>query len=121
VQEDRLAAARRLVADCRAVVVLKGSGTVVATPGGRLAINPTGDARLATAGTGDVLAGWTGGLWSAQSPPDDAAAAGELAFEVAAAAAFVHGRACAFAGGGRRPVVAGELAALMARAVDALG
>jgi hydroxyethylthiazole kinase-like uncharacterized protein yjeF len=121
VQEDRLAAARRLAADCRAVVVLKGSGTVVATPGGRLAINPTGDARLATAGTGDVLAGWTGGLWSAQSPPDDAAAAGELAFEVAAAAAFVHGRACAFAGGGRRPVVAGELAALMARAVDALG
>ncbi|MGN6529790.1 MAG: NAD(P)H-hydrate dehydratase [Burkholderiaceae bacterium] len=129
VQADRLAAARRLAADCRAVVVLKGSGTVVAAPDGRLSINPTGDARLATAGTGDVLAGWIGGLWSAQPRADagDAVAArqqaegaNELAREVAVAAAFVHGRACAFAPGDRRPIVAGELAALMARTVDAL-
>ena len=72
VQADRFAAARRLAADTGAVVVLKGSGTLVATPDGRVAVNPTGDARLATAGTGDVLAGWIGGLWSAQPPHDDA-------------------------------------------------
>jgi hydroxyethylthiazole kinase-like uncharacterized protein yjeF len=119
VQADRLAAARRLAADCRAVVVLKGSGTVVSAPDGRVRVNPTGDARLASAGTGDVLAGWIGGLWSAQSRTD-AVDAVELAREVATAAVFVHGRACAFAPGDRRPVVAGELAALMARAVDAL-
>jgi hydroxyethylthiazole kinase-like uncharacterized protein yjeF len=117
VQSDRLAAARRLAADTGAVVVLKGSGTLVAAPDGRVAVNPTGDARLATAGTGDVLAGWIGGLWSAQPPADDATA---LAFDVARAAAWLHGRACGFAAGDRLPLVAGELTALMARAAHAL-
>ena len=117
VQADRFAAARRLAAELGAVVVLKGSGTLVAMPDGRVAVNPTGDARLATAGTGDVLAGWTGGLWSAQ--PADAAAL-ELAFDVARAAAWIHGRACDFAAGDRLPLVAGELAAHMARAAQAL-
>ena len=119
VQGDRLAAARRLAADTGAIVVLKGSGTLVAMPDGRVAINPTGDARLATAGTGDVLAGWIGGTWSAQPPPDDAAAL-ELAFAVARAAAWIHGRACDFTAGDRLPLVAGELAAHMARAVQTL-
>ncbi len=117
VQADRFAAARRLAADTGAVVVLKGSGTLVACPDGRLAVNPSGDARLASAGTGDVLAGWIGGLWSAQ-PPTDAAA--DLAFAVAQAAAWLHGRACDFAPGDRLPLVAGELAALMARATRSL-
>ena len=118
VQADRFAAVRRLAADTGAVVVLKGSGTLVAAPDGRVAINPTGDARLSTAGTGDVLAGWIGGLWSAQPPTDDAVA---LAFDVARAAAWLHGRACDFTAGDRLPLVAGELAALMARAANALG
>ena len=117
VQADRFAAARKLAADTGAVVVLKGSGTLVAAPDGRVAVNPTGDARLATAGTGDVLAGWTGGLWSAQPAADDAMA---LAFEVARAAAWLHGRACDFTAGDRLPLVAGELAAHMARAVQSL-
>ena len=116
VQADRFSAARRLAAELGAVVVLKGSGTLVAAPDGRVAVNPTGDARLATAGTGDVLAGWIGGLWSAQ--PDSAAAI-DLAFEVARAAAWLHGRACDFAAGDRLPLVAGELAALMTRAAAA--
>jgi ADP-dependent NAD(P)H-hydrate dehydratase / NAD(P)H-hydrate epimerase len=121
VQADRLGAARRLAADSGAIVVLKGSGTLVAMPGGRVAINPTGDARLASAGTGDVLAGWIGGLWSAQPPAGDAAAAApESAFAVARAAAWIHGRACDFTPGDRLPLVAGELAALMARAAHAL-
>ena len=117
VQADRFAAARKLAADTGAVVVLKGSGTLVAAPDGRVAVNPTGDARLATAGTGDVLAGWTGGLWSAQPPAEDALA---LAFAVACAAVWIHGRACDFAAGDRLPLVAGELAAHMARAAQAL-
>ena len=117
VQADRLAAARRLAADTGAVVVLKGSGSLVATPDGRVAVNPTGDARLATAGTGDVLAGWIGGLWSAQ-PADDAAVG--LAFAVARAAAWIHGRGGDLAHGTRLPLVAGELAAQMARAVRSL-
>jgi len=117
VQADRLAAARRLAADTGAVVVLKGSGTLVAAPDGRIAINPTGDARLATAGTGDVLAGWLAGMWSAQPPQDDALA---QAFDVARAAAWLHGQACAGGAGARLPLVAGELAAAIARVTHAL-
>ena len=117
VQADRFAAARRIAADTGAVVVLKGSGSLVATPDGRVAVNPTGDARLATAGTGDVLAGWIGGLWSAQPADDDAVG---LAFAVARAAAWIHGRGGDLAHGTRLPLVAGELAAQMARAVRSL-
>ncbi len=124
VQADRLAAARRLAADTGAVVVLKGSGSVIASPDGGLAINPTGDARLATAGTGDVLAGWIGGTWSAQPPTaagaDAHADARSLAQRVAAAAVFVHGRACDFVSADRLPLVAGDLAPAIARAVGAL-
>ncbi len=57
VQADRLAAARALADRLGAVMVLKGSGTVVVAADGSAWINPTGSARLATAGTGDVLAG----------------------------------------------------------------
>lgn len=64
VQSDRLQAAEQLAERWRATVVLKGSGTVIATPGERSWINGSGNAALATAGTGDVLAGWIGGLWS---------------------------------------------------------
>jgi hydroxyethylthiazole kinase-like uncharacterized protein yjeF len=117
VQRDRLAAARRLAADTGAVVVLKGSGTVVATPDGRAAINPTGDARLATAGTGDVLAGWIGGAWSGQARTD---AVVEQAFDVARAAAWIHGRAAELAPLDRAPLVAGELAGAMAGALQSL-
>ncbi len=117
VQADRFAAARRLAVELHAVVVLKGSGTLVAAPDGRVAVNPTGDARLATAGTGDVLAGWIGGLWSAQPAEADPI---DLAWAVARAAAWIHGRACDFAAGDRLPLVAAELAAHMARAAQAL-
>ena len=63
-QADRLGAARELAARCRAVVVLKGSGTVIAGADGTPRINATGNASLASAGTGDVLAGWIGGRWA---------------------------------------------------------
>lgn len=62
VQADRLGAARRLAERYQCVVVLKGSGTVIADPHVLPCINPTGNARLASAGTGDVLAGLIGAL-----------------------------------------------------------
>ncbi len=65
VQANRLHAARELAARFQCVVVLKGSGTVMAAPDRPLVVNPTGNARLATAGTGDVLAGLLGAALAA--------------------------------------------------------
>ncbi|MFN8026408.1 MAG: NAD(P)H-hydrate dehydratase [Acidimicrobiia bacterium] len=78
---DRLAAARSLAAASGAVVLLKGPGTVIATPDGATVVNPTGGAALATAGSGDVLTGIIAGFL----------ARGLAAFEAAGAAAWVHG------------------------------
>ncbi|HVE52379.1 MAG TPA: ADP/ATP-dependent (S)-NAD(P)H-hydrate dehydratase, partial [Ramlibacter sp.] len=83
VQADRLAASRDLAARFGSVVILKGSGTVVAAPDGRTWINPTGNARLAIAGTGDVLAGMVAARL----------AAGEEAATAAVAAVYLHGLA----------------------------
>lgn len=60
VQKDRLAAAEELAQQSQSVVVLKGSGSIMSQTGRTSVINPTGNARLATAGTGDVLAGLIG-------------------------------------------------------------
>jgi hydroxyethylthiazole kinase-like uncharacterized protein yjeF len=64
VQADRLAAAQQLAERHRCTVILKGSGSIIATAGQRPAINSSGSAALATAGSGDVLAGWIAGLWA---------------------------------------------------------
>ena len=58
------------------MVVLKGTGTVIAAPDGRLTINPTGNAALATGGTGDVLGGMIGALLAQHLPGYEAALAG---------------------------------------------
>jgi NAD(P)H-hydrate epimerase len=62
VQQDRVSAAQRLAEQYGAITVLKGCGTVVADPAGRYAICPLGNPGMATAGTGDVLAGVIGAL-----------------------------------------------------------
>ncbi len=85
IQGDRLTAAQSLANQLGCTVILKGSGSVIASPGHTPAINPSGSAALATAGTGDVLAGWLGGLW-AQQPQATAHA-------LACAATFWHGLA----------------------------
>ncbi|MEU3574219.1 NAD(P)H-hydrate dehydratase, partial [Kitasatospora sp. NPDC036755] len=79
----RLTTARRLAAGYRATVLLKGSTTVVADPGGAVRVNPTGTSWLATAGSGDVLAGLAGSLLAAGLAPLDAASV----------AAYLHGLA----------------------------
>ena len=83
VQADRLGAARELAGRYGAAVVLKGSGSVIAAPDGSVRINPTGNARLAIAGTGDVLAGMIAARM----------AGGEDAFTAASAAVYLHGLA----------------------------
>jgi hydroxyethylthiazole kinase-like uncharacterized protein yjeF len=60
VQSNRVEAGMQLAKITQAVVVLKGSGTVICSPDLKPVINSTGNARLATAGTGDVLAGLIG-------------------------------------------------------------
>lgn len=99
VQTDRLAAARALAEKFQAVVVLKGSGSVIAAPDGLPIINGSGNAALASPGTGDVLAGWLGALW--------AQADGQPALQVAALAVAEHGAAAEPQPGG--PLRAGDL------------
>jgi hydroxyethylthiazole kinase-like uncharacterized protein yjeF len=76
VQADRVAQARRLAAKYSAWVVLKGAGTVVSSPDGRWSVNGSGNAGLATAGTGDVLAGMIGALLAQGLDMDDAVRGG---------------------------------------------
>ena len=106
VQRDRLAAARSLAARYAGVVVLKGTGTVIAAPDGRLAINPTGNAALATGGTGDVLGGIIGALLAQHLPRYEAALAG----------VYLHGLAAdtlSAQGHGPAGLTAGELAPMV--------
>lgn len=81
VQNNRLAVAQTLAQRFACVVVLKGSGTVIAAPRQAPFINPTGNARLATAGTGDVLAGMLGARL----------AAGQSELSAACDAVYQHG------------------------------
>ncbi|HEV2639293.1 MAG TPA: NAD(P)H-hydrate dehydratase [Actinocrinis sp.] len=94
-----LAAVHDLVGRTGATVLLKGPTTVIAGPGrSPVRVNPTGTAALATAGSGDVLAGLCGGLLAAGLDPVDAASAG----------AYLHGLAGRIAAR-RGPVSAGDL------------
>jgi len=103
--DDRLDAARALAAEAGAVVLLKGPTTVVADPEGTVRIVTTGDSRLATAGTGDVLSGIIGALLARGVRPLDAAAAG----------AWLHGTAASL--GPEAGLVAGDLLGLLPAAL----
>jgi NAD(P)H-hydrate epimerase len=89
VEHDRLAAVRAAAARAAAIVVLKGHQTLIADPGGEVAINTTGNPGMATGGTGDVLTGVVGALLAQAFEPSAAARLG----------AYLHG-------------LAGDLAAL---------
>ncbi|AKM28983.2 hypothetical protein AB870_00805 [Pandoraea faecigallinarum] len=101
IQSDRLASARALAMRFGATVVLKGSGSII-DDGTRAWINTTGNAGLATAGTGDVLTGVIGALLAQGMP----------ATQAALAAVWLHGKAaerCVEQGAGPAGLTASEL------------
>ncbi|MBV8159763.1 MAG: NAD(P)H-hydrate dehydratase [Acidimicrobiia bacterium] len=108
VPADRIDATRRLAARTNATVLLKGSTTVVAEPGGKVILSAIGDPRLATAGTGDVLSGVIGAFL----------AQGLDGLQAAAAGAWIHGTAAHL--GWRRGLVAGDLLDLLPAVLSAL-
>lgn len=113
VQADRLGTAARLAKRFNAQVILKGSGSVVASANGELLINPTGNPALATAGSGDVLAGLCGALLAQQVPIREAALA----------ATWLHGHAadCLVADGiGPVGLTASELPSRIRTALNAV-
>jgi NAD(P)H-hydrate epimerase len=101
VQADRVDVAKKYAAQWRQVVVLKGACTVIAAPDGRITMLPFATPALATAGTGDVLAGTIVAMLAQHLVPFDAAVAG----------AYLHGLAGEIAERevGRAGVVAGDL------------
>ncbi|MEJ2736295.1 MAG: NAD(P)H-hydrate dehydratase [Anaerolineae bacterium] len=101
IQADREGLAMRMATEWNAVVVLKGAFTVVAAPGEQAMVIPFANPALATAGSGDVLAGAIAGL----------RAQGMDAFQAAVAGAFLHGLAGELARSelGDMGVVAGDL------------
>jgi ADP-dependent NAD(P)H-hydrate dehydratase / NAD(P)H-hydrate epimerase len=110
VEARRLHHARAAAKDLDAVVLLKGSTTVVARPDGAVRVNPTGTPALATAGSGDVLAGLCGALLAGGLDPFDAGSVG----------AWLHGLAGRLAAEGGRPVSAMDVLAALPDAVGRL-
>ncbi len=93
---DRVAAVREAAAHAGGIIMLKGAETVIAAPDGRVVLNRSGSPWLATAGSGDVLAGFVGGLM----------AQGMDSFEAACAGAWIHAQAAESFGPG---LIAGDL------------
>jgi ADP-dependent NAD(P)H-hydrate dehydratase / NAD(P)H-hydrate epimerase len=105
-QPDRVADVRALADRLGSVVLLKGPATVVAAPGGAVLIANTGDARLATLGTGDVLSGVIAALCASGVEP----------LSAAGGAAYLHGLAGVL--GWRRGLVAGDLIDNLPKVID---
>ena len=107
--DDRFDAARTLATALGCTVLLKGSTTIVAAPDGRVLVAAQGDARLATAGTGDVLSGVIAAFL----------AQGVAPLEAAAWAAHVHGLAAQ--AGPARGLVAGDLVERLPAVLSGIG
>lgn len=111
IQADRMAIAERYAQEWGCVLVLKGAFTVIAGPNGESAVVPAANSALATAGTGDVLAGMLVGL-RAQGVP---------AFAAACAGAWLHAQAAVLAAeylGGEAGLMAGDLIEVLPELMD---
>ena len=104
VVRNRVATARDFATRNEVILVLKGSRSLIAAPDGEVYVNPTGNAGMATGGTGDVLTGLTAGL-VAQKPDDPVAAV--------IAAVYIHGLAGDIAASrkGMRAMIASDITA----------
>ena len=112
INEDRIGIAREYAAKWDQIVVLKGAFTIVAAPDGRATLIPFANPGLATAGTGDVLAGAITGLLAQGSVPFDAAVCG----------AYLHGLAGSIVTDqiGEAGTLAGDLLPALPRAIAKL-
>ncbi len=112
VEADRIGAARNAAARWGVTVLLKGAFTVAAAPDSRVRVLPFANPALATAGTGDVLAGCVAGLLAQGVAPFDAASLG----------AFIHAAAGQLAAEeiGEAGVIAGDLLPLLPKAIGML-
>lgn len=117
--DDRVEIAREFATTSKVIVVLKGSRTIIAAPDGRVVVNPTGNAGLGTAGSGDTLTGVITGFL--------AQAYGTLrkeadAFDTVAAAVYVSGLAgdCAARKLGMRAMVASDIREHLSEAICSL-
>jgi NAD(P)H-hydrate epimerase len=112
VQKDRIEVARDFAGRNEVVLVLKGSRTVIAGPGGEVFINPTGNPGMASGGTGDVLTGMIGGFLAQGFPPLEAAKLG----------VYLHGLTGDYAAflKGERGIAAMDLAELAPPVLNAL-
>ncbi len=107
---DRIGVAREFATKRHVITVLKGSRTVIAAPGGEVYVNPTGNAGMATAGSGDVLTGLVSGLL-AQRPSEP--------LEATIAAVYLHGLAGDLAANklGMRSLIASDIIASLSDAI----
>jgi len=110
VQADRIGTAREFATKHQVITVLKGSRSLVAAPDGNVYVNPTGNAGMATAGSGDVLTGLIAGFL-AQSPND--------ALEATIAGVYLHGLAGDIAASklGMRSMIASDIIANLSEAI----
>jgi NAD(P)H-hydrate epimerase len=105
--QNKIEAARAAAAAAKCTVLLKGPDTVIAAPDGRAVVNSHAPATLATAGSGDVLSGFIGGLMAQRFD----------AYKAAAAAAWLHGKAASGFGPG---LISEDLPELLPAALSAL-
>lgn len=112
VNQDKIAVARKAAHDWGSIVVLKGAATVVAYPDGEVYINSTGNAGMATGGTGDVLTGVIASLLAQGLSSHDAAVAG----------VYLHGLAGDIAArAGQIGMTAGDVVRALPAAIYGLG
>jgi NAD(P)H-hydrate epimerase len=111
---DRINVAQEFATKHHIITVLKGSRTIIASPGGEVYVNPTGNAGMATAGSGDVLTGLVAGLL-AQRPSEP--------LEATIAAVYLHGLAGDLAADrlGMRPLIASDITANLSEAILQVG